>query len=324
MTTLAQFLPQHLQQNNVPAELGSVLQSVVSACEDISDKVRLGALAGVLGMAGTGNVQGEDQKKLDVIANDVLIDVLKSNPNVAGLASEEEDTFVACNENGGYLILFDPLDGSSNIDVNISVGTIFSILAKPEGTLNTESFLQKGQDQVGSGYVLYGPQTQLVFTLKHGVFVFTLNEQNEFVLTQENPQIPAATKEFAINMSNQRHWFAPMQQYIDELLAGETGARGKNYNMRWVASMVAEIHRILMRGGVFMYPQDKRDPSKPGKLRLMYEANPLSLVFAQSGGMASNALEDILSIQPTGLHQRVSVIMGSREEVERVNELHKA
>ena len=324
MTTLAQFLPQHLQQNNVPTELGSVLQSVVSACEDISDKVRLGALAGVLGMAGTGNVQGEDQKKLDVIANDVLIDVLKSNPNVAGLASEEEDTFVACNENGGYLVLFDPLDGSSNIDVNISVGTIFSILAKPESTLNTESFLQKGQDQVGSGYVLYGPQTQLVFTLKHGVFVFTLNEQNEFVLTQENPQIPAATKEFAINMSNQRHWFAPMQQYIEELLAGETGARGKNYNMRWVASMVAEIHRILMRGGVFMYPQDKRDPSKPGKLRLMYEANPLSLIFVQSGGAASNALEEILSIQPTGLHQRVSVIMGSREEVERVNELHKA
>ncbi|WP_165010274.1 class 1 fructose-bisphosphatase [Neisseria yangbaofengii] len=324
MTTLAQFLPQHLQQNDVPAELGSVLQSVVSACEDISGKVRLGALAGVLGMAGTGNVQGEDQKKLDVIANDVLIDVLKSNPNVAGLASEEEDTFVACNDNGGYLVLFDPLDGSSNIDVNISVGTIFSILAKPEGALNTESFLQKGQDQVGSGYVLYGPQTQLVFTLKHGVFVFTLNEQNEFVLTQENPQIPAATKEFAVNMSNQRHWFAPMQQYIDELLAGETGARGKNYNMRWVASMVAEIHRILMRGGVFMYPQDKRDPSKPGKLRLMYEANPLSLIFAQSGGAASNTLEQILSIRPTGLHQRVSVIMGSREEVERVNELHKA
>lgn len=324
MTTLAQFLPQHLLQNDVPAELGSVLQSVVSACADISSKVRLGALAGILGMAGTGNVQGEDQKKLDVIANNVLIDELKSNPNVAGLASEEEDTFVACNQNGGYLVLFDPLDGSSNIDVNISVGTIFSILAKPEGVLNTESFLQKGQDQVGSGYVLYGPQTQLVFTLKHGVFVFTLNGQNEFVLTQENPHIPAATKEFAINMSNQRHWFAPMQQYIDELLAGETGARGKNYNMRWVASMVAEIHRILMRGGVFMYPQDKRDPAKPGKLRLMYEANPLSLIFAQSGGAASNTVEDILSILPTGLHQRVSVIMGSLEEVERVNELHKA
>jgi fructose-1,6-bisphosphatase class 1 len=323
MKTLAQFLPQHLQQNNIPAELGSVLESIVAACSDISGKVRLGALAGVLGMAGTGNIQGEDQKKLDVIANDILIDVLKNNAHVAGLASEEEDTFVAANENGGYLVLFDPLDGSSNIDVNISVGTIFSVLTKPEGRLNTESFLQKGRDQVAAGYVLYGPQTQLVFTLKHGVFVFTLNENNEFVLTKENPQVPASTKEFAINMSNARHWQAPMQQYINELLAGDTGIRGKNYNMRWVASMVAEIHRILMRSGVFMYPQDKRDPSKPGKLRLMYEANPMSLILEQAGAAASNALENMLDIVPTGLHQRVAVVMGSREEVEYVGKLHQ-
>ena len=323
MKTLAQFLPQHLQQNNIPAELGSVLESIVAACSDISGKVRLGALAGVLGMAGTGNIQGEDQKKLDVIANDILIDVLKKNAHVAGLASEEEDTFVAANENGGYLVLFDPLDGSSNIDVNISVGTIFSVLTKPEGRLNTESFLQKGRDQVAAGYVLYGPQTQLVFTLKHGVFVFTLNENSEFVLTKENPQVPASTKEFAINMSNARHWQASMQQYINELLAGDTGVRGKNYNMRWVASMVAEIHRILMRGGVFMYPQDKRDPSKPGKLRLMYEANPMSLILEQAGAAASNALENMLDIVPTGLHQRVSVVMGSREEVEYVGKLHQ-
>ena len=323
MKTLAQFLPQHLQQNNIPAELGSVLESIVAACSDISGKVRLGALAGVLGMAGTGNIQGEDQKKLDVIANDILIDVLKNNAHVAGLASEEEDTFVAANENGGYLVLFDPLDGSSNIDVNISVGTIFSVLTKPEGRLNTESFLQKGRDQVAAGYVLYGPQTQLVFTLKHGVFMFTLNENNEFVLTKENPQVPASTKEFAINMSNARHWQAPMQQYINELLAGDTGVRGKNYNMRWVASMVAEIHRILMRGGVFMYPQDKRDPSKPGKLRLMYEANPMSLILEQADAAASNALENMLDIVPTGLHQRVAVVMGSREEVEYVGKLHQ-
>ena len=323
MKTLAQFLPQHLQQNNIPVELGSVLESIVAACSDISGKVRLGALAGVLGMAGTGNIQGEDQKKLDVIANDILIDVLKNNAHVAGLASEEEDTFVAANENGGYLVLFDPLDGSSNIDVNISVGTIFSVLTKPEGRLNTESFLQKGRDQVAAGYVLYGPQTQLVFTLKHGVFVFTLNENNEFVLTKENPQVPASTKEFAINMSNTRHWQAPMQQYINELLAGDTGVRGKNYNMRWVASMVVEIHRILMRGGVFMYPQDKRDPSKPGKLRLMYEANPMSLILEQAGAAASNALENMLDIVPTGLHQRVAVVMGSREEVEYVGKLHQ-
>ena len=323
MKTLAQFLPQHLQQNNIPAELGSVLESIVAACSDISGKVRLGALAGVLGMAGTGNVQGEDQKKLDVIANDILIDVLKNNAHVAGLASEEEDTFVAANENGGYLVLFDPLDGSSNIDVNISVGTIFSVLTKPEGRLNTESFLQKGRDQVAAGYVLYGPQTQLVFTLKHGVFVFTLNENNEFVLTKENPEVPASTKEFAINMSNSRHWQAPMQQYINELLAGDTGVRGKNYNMRWVASMVAEIHRILMRGGVFMYPQAKRDPSNTGKLRLMYEANPMSLILEQAGAAASNALENMLDIVPTGLHQRVAVVMGSREEVEYVGKLHQ-
>lgn len=323
MTTLSQFLPQHLQTNHIPAALGSVLESVVAACAQINGKVRQGALAGILGEAGTGNVQGEDQKKLDVIANDILVHVLTANPNVAGLASEEEDTFVACNENGGYLVLFDPLDGSSNIDVNISVGTIFSILAKPEGALATESFLQQGREQVGSGYVLYGPQTQLVFTLKHGVFVFTLDSDGQFVQTQTNPSVPAQTKEFAINMSNQRHWFAPMQQYIAELLAGDTGVRGKNYNMRWVASMVAEIHRILMRGGVFMYPQDTRDPGKPGKLRLMYEANPLSLILEQAGGASSNTVQNMLDIQPEGLHQRVSVVMGSREEVEYVNKLHQ-
>lgn len=324
MTTLSQFIPQHLKSHNLPEGLGSVLEAIVAACVQINGQVRQGALAGIFGEAGTGNVQGEDQKKLDVIANQLLIDTLKINPNVAGLASEEEDTFVACNENGGYLVLFDPLDGSSNIDVNISVGTIFSILDKPEGALTTASFLQKGRDQAGSGYVLYGPQTQLVFTLKHGVFVFTLDEAGNFVQTLANPQVPAQTKEFAINMSNQRHWSAPMQQYIAELLAGDTGVRGKNYNMRWVASMVAEIHRILMRGGVFMYPQDARDPSKPGKLRLMYEANPLSLVLEQADGASGNTVEDMLDIQPEGLHQRVAVVMGSREEVEYVGRLHRA
>lgn len=324
MTTLAQFLPQHLQSHALPVELGKVLEAVVAACADINGKVRLGALSGVLGAAGTGNVQGEDQKKLDVIANDILIAALRACSEVAGLASEEEDTFVACHENGRYLVLFDPLDGSSNIDVNISVGTIFSILEKPAGALNTESFLQPGNAQAGSGYVLYGPQTQLVFTLKHGVFVFTLDENNTFVLTQSEPKVPESTKEFAINMSNQRHWLAPVQHYVAELLAGETGARGKNYNMRWVASMVAEIHRILMRGGVFLYPQDTRDLSKPGKLRLMYEANPMSLIIEQAGGGANNALERMLDIQPTGLHQRVAVVMGSKEETDYVQKLHQA
>lgn len=209
MDTLTRFLPEHLQQNQLPEALGGVLLSVVSACTEINAKVRLGALAGVLGMAGTGNIQGEDQKKLDVIANNIMIDTLKANPAVAGLASEEEDTFVSAGENGRYLVLFDPLDGSSNIDVNISVGTIFSILAKPEGALATESFLQTGRQQLAAGYVLYGPQTQLVFTFGHGVYVFTLNAENEFVLTKENPKVPESTKEFAINMSNRRHWLPP-------------------------------------------------------------------------------------------------------------------
>lgn len=322
MDTLTRFLPEHLQQNQLPEALGGVLLSVVSACTEINAKVRLGALAGVLGMAGTGNIQGEDQKKLDVIANNIMIDTLKANPAVAGLASEEEDSFVSAGENGRYLVLFDPLDGSSNIDVNISVGTIFSILEKPEGALATESFLQTGRQQLAAGYVLYGPQTQLVFTFGHGVYMFTLNAENEFVLTKEKPKVPESTKEFAINMSNRRHWLPPVQQYIDELLAGETGTRGKNYNMRWVASMVAEIHRILMRGGVFMYPQDKRDPSKPGKLRLMYEANPMALILEQAGASASNARQDILGIRPESLHQRVAVIMGSSEEVDYLNRLH--
>ena len=323
MPTLSQFLQQHLAEHQLPAELGSVVSTIVQACQTISGQVRQGALAGVLGEAGSSNVQDEAQKKLDVIANQILIDALSANPAVAGLASEEEEQFVSANDQGRYLVLFDPLDGSSNIDINISVGTIFSILEKPAGPLSTQSFLQSGRAQVASGYTLYGPQTQLVLCLRHGVAVFTLDANGQFVQTQLNPKTPQATREFAINMSNQRHWQPPMQQYITELLAGETGPGGKNYNMRWVASMVAEIHRILMRGGIFMYPKDARDPAKPGKLRLMYEANPLSLIIEQAGGASTDARENILDIQPEGLHQRVAVIMGSREEVDYATRLHQ-
>ncbi|AUX62518.1 class 1 fructose-bisphosphatase [Simonsiella muelleri] len=322
MKTFSQYLMVHSQENHIPKELISTVESIIIACKQISRNVRLGALSGVLGEAGTGNIQGEAQKKLDVIANQILIDTLRTNPNVAGLASEEEDNFVAANEQGGYLVLFDPLDGSSNIDVNISIGTIFSVLLKPSGSLKTESFLQKGSEQVAAGYVLYGVQTLLVLTFKHGVHVFTLNEQGEFIETKSLPQIPEQTAEFAINASNQRHWEQPIQKYINELLAGEDGVREKNYNMRWVASMVAEVHRILMRGGVFLYPKDNRDPSKAGKLRLMYEANPLGLVVEQAGGKITNSRENMLEIQPTGLHQRVAVVLGSAEEVGHVRELH--
>ena len=322
--TLPEFLHQHLADHHLPSELGSVINSICQACVSISAQVRVGALSGILGSAGSGNIQGEEQKKLDVIANNTLVGILQQNPAVAGLASEEEDSFVAANADGGYLVLFDPLDGSSNIDVNISIGTIFSVLAKPSGSLDTASFLQPGRAQVASGYVLYGPQTLLVLTLGHGIAVFTLNQEHQFVLTQSNPIIPPATQEFAINMSNQRHWQAPVQDYIGELLAGDTGVRGKNYNMRWVASMVAEVHRILMRGGVFLYPQDAREPGKPGKLRLMYEANPLSLLVEQAGGAATNAHSRMLDIKPEGLHQRVAVVLGSKNEVDYISAKHQA
>ncbi len=322
--TLADFLQQHLQQHPQDTDLCGVIRTLADACHDISHRVRAGALGGILGSAGSGNIQGEEQKKLDVLANQILIDALSAQPAVAGLASEEEDDFVATGHHGDYLVLFDPLDGSSNIDVNISIGTIFSVLPKPAGKLETASFLQPGRNQVASGYALYGPQTLLVLTLGHGIAVFTLDEAHGFVQTQTDPRISADTREFAINMSNQRHWEAPVQAYIAELLAGETGVRGKNFNMRWVASMVAEVHRILMRGGVFLYPKDAREPEKPGKLRLMYEANPLSLIVEQAGGAASDARRRMLDIVPTGLHQRVAVVLGSREEVDNVTHRHTA
>ena len=320
---LNDYLQQQQQIHDLPPNLTATLLSISEACLQINQAVRLGALDNILGSARTGNIQGEEQKKLDVISNQILINTLCAQSAIAGLASEEEDTFVSANSNGQYLVLFDPLDGSSNIDVNISIGTIFSVLPKPVGELTTASFLQSGRQQLASGYVLYGPQTILVLTVKHGIAMFTLNKNNQFQLTQENTQIPVQTAEFAINMSNQRHWQAPMQEYIAELLAGKTGTRGKDYNMRWVASMVAEVHRILIRGGIFTYPQDQRDPSKPGKLRLMYEANPMSLLIEQAGGVATNTRENILDIQPDQLHQRVAVVLGSKAEVDYITAKHQ-
>lgn len=321
---LSDYLQQQQQKYAVTPHLPDVITSISQACLHINREIRLGALDNILGSAHTGNIQGEEQKKLDVLSNQIMIDTLSANPAIAGLASEEEDSFITASQNGQFLVLFDPLDGSSNIDVNISIGTIFSVLAKPDGALTTESFLQSGRQQLASGYVLYGPQTILVLTLKHGIAMFTLNEYNQFLLTQENPQIPVSTAEFAINMSNQRHWQPAMQNYIAQLLAGKSGCRGKDYNMRWVASMVAEVHRILIRGGIFTYPQDNRNPDKPGKLRLMYEANPMSLLVEQAQGTATNTRQNILDIQPEGLHQRVAVVLGSKEEVDYVTAMHNA
>ena len=329
--SLSRYLvEQQRARNHIPPELRLLLEVVARACKGISHAVNKGALGGVLGSAQSENVQGEVQKKLDIIANEVLIEANEWGGHLAAMASEEMDSiYVVPNRypQGEYLLLFDPLDGSSNIDVNVSIGTIFSVLKKPENSdkVSEDDFLQAGHAQVAAGYCVYGPQTTLVLTVGDGVAMFTLDrEQGSFVLTQENLSIPEDTREFAINMSNMRHWDKPVSDYIAECLAGKDGPRGKDFNMRWVASMVADVHRILTRGGVFMYPWDKREPQKPGKLRLMYEANPMSWLVEQAGGMATNGRERILDIQPTQLHERVSVFLGSKNEVERVTAMHKA
>ena len=315
---------------HIPAQLRLLLEVVARACKSISQAVNKGALGGVLGSAGSENIQGEVQKKLDIIANEVLIEANEWGGHLAAMASEEmEGIYVVPNRypKGELLLLFDPLDGSSNIDVNVSIGTIFSVLKMPDGDrgVDESDFLQAGNKQVAAGYCVYGPQTTLVLTVGDGVAMFTLDrEQGSFVLTQEDVKIPADTKEFAINMSNMRHWAPPVKRYIDECLAGQTGPRGKDFNMRWIASMVADVHRILTRGGVFLYPWDQREPEKPGKLRLMYEANPMSWLIEQAGGAATNGKERILDIQPGKLHERVSVILGSKNEVERVTAYHQS
>jgi fructose-1,6-bisphosphatase I len=316
----------------IPPELRLLLEVVARACKRISLAVTKGALGEVLGSAGSENVQGEVQKKLDIIANEVLIEANEWGGHLAAMASEEMDDIYAVPHRfpkGEYLLLFDPLDGSSNIDVNVSIGTIFSVLRKQNDdpqvidTVSAADFLQAGNQQVAAGYCVYGPQTTLVLTVGDGVAVFTLDrEQGSFVLTAEDIRIPEDTKEFSINMSNMRHWDEPVKRYIDECLQGKQGPRGKDFNMRWVASMVADVHRIMTRGGVFMYPWDKREPNKPGKLRLMYEANPMAWLIEQAGGAATNGRQRILDIQPTQLHERVSVVLGSKNEVERVTAYH--
>jgi fructose-1,6-bisphosphatase I len=315
-------------KGHIPPELRLLLEVVARACKSISHAVNKGALGGVLGSAHTENIQGEVQKKLDIIANDVLIEANEWGGHLAAMASEEMDDIYAVPNRypqGEYLLLFDPLDGSSNIDVNVSIGTIFSVLKKnsTSPTVSKEDFLQRGSEQVAAGYCVYGPQTTLVLTVGDGVAMFTLDrEQGSFVLTQDHVQIPLDTKEFAINMSNMRHWDLPVKRYIDECLMGKEGPRAKDFNMRWIASMVADVHRILTRGGVFMYPWDKREPNKPGKLRLMYEANPMSWIVEQAGGASTNGKTRIMDIQPKELHERVSVILGSKNEVERVTQYH--
>jgi len=328
--TLSRFLiEQQRDHGRINGDLRLLIEVVARACKRISIAVGKGALGGVLGSAGTENVQGETQKKLDVVSNEILLEANEWGGHLAALASEEmEDPHPIPHRypKGEYLLVFDPLDGSSNIDVNISVGTIFSVLRCPEGVQNPDeaAFLQPGTKQVAAGYAVYGSSTVLVLTLGDGVYQFTLDrEQGDFPLTQSNLRIPEETNEFAINMSNLRHWEAPMRRYIDELIAGKTGPRGRDFNMRWVASMVGDVHRILTRGGIFIYPRDLKDPSVPGKLRLMYEANPMAFIVEQAGGAATDGRQRILDVVPHKLHQRVPVFLGSKNEVDLVTRYHR-
>ena len=329
-TTLTQFLIEERRRHpSASGDLNALILDVALACKAISKAVAHGALGGMLGGAGASNVQGEAQKKLDVLSNDIFLRANEWGGLLAGMVSEEMAALHAIPAHypkGKYLLAFDPLDGSSNIDVNIAVGSIFSILRapRPGDDATTGDFLQPGTRQVCAGYAIYGPSTMLVITVGTGVHGFTLEPQlGEFILTHPGLKIPESANEFAINASNSRFWEPAVKRYVDECLAGKAGPRGKDFNMRWIASLVAEAHRILMRGGVFMYPRDSKDPAKAGRLRLLYEANPIGMIVEQAGGRASTGYGPVLGIAPQELHQRIGFIFGSREEVGRIETYHR-
>ncbi|MFY8327719.1 MULTISPECIES: class 1 fructose-bisphosphatase [unclassified Pseudoalteromonas] len=319
-------LPPVLLEDGCPRDLISLIRTVLAACKEISFRVGQGALSGVLGSTLDENIQGETQKKLDVLTNQLLKDILLESGYVKAIASEEEDYTVAGNPDADYIVAFDPLDGSSNTDINSLVGTIFSIMKAPEGSdpADQSIFMQPGKNQVAAGYVLYGPSTVLALTTGKGTRFFTLDKTHgTFLLTEDFAKVPEDTNEYAINASNQRHWQPAMQNYINDLIAGDTGPRARNFNMRWIAAMVGDVHRVLCRGGIFTYPTDTKDPNKPNKLRLLYEANPMAMLIEQAGGIASTGTERIMDIQPDAIHQRVAVILGSKNEVETCLGYHK-
>jgi fructose-1,6-bisphosphatase I len=314
-----QRLAPALRQDNVSLDLISLIKTILAATKEISFRVSQGHLGGLMGSTLDENIQGEVQKELDVVANELFKDILLESGFVKAISSEEEDTSVAGNKDGKFLVSFDPLDGSSNIEINSLIGTIFSIHEAPSDmdASDPDMFKQAGHKQLCAGYVLYGPSTMLVMTTGSGTHFYVLDRTHGgFLLVERNVQVPAETQEFAVNMSNQRFWTAPMQRYISDLLAGDTGPRGKNFNMRWIAAMVGDIHRVLTRGGIFTYPEDSRNSKQPYKLRLMYEANPMSFLIEQAGGLAMTSEGRIMDMEPTDIHQRVEVIMGSKNEVE--------
>ncbi len=324
-TTLSKFAIEQTRPHD--AELGSLLVDVAAAVKTISALLARGALAGSLGAVEGTNVQGEGQTRLDALTNRVILGHCEWNGLLAGMASEEMEEIYripAQYPRGRYLLLFDPLDGSSNIDIDVAVGTIFSILARPEaGDAGPADFLRPGTEQVAAGYAIYGPSTMLVLTLGSGTHGFTLDrEGGNFVLTHPGIRVPEDTREFAINTSNERFWEPPVQRYVAECKAGKAGIRGADFNMRWIASLIAEVHRILIRGGIFMYPKDYKQPGIPGRLRLLYEASPMAMLIEQAGGAATTGRTRILEVVPESLHQRVPVILGSRAEVDRLVRYH--
>ncbi|MBK1615147.1 fructose-bisphosphatase class I [Rubrivivax gelatinosus] len=336
--TLTRYLIEERRRfPSASGDLNALILDISLACKAIARIVSFGTLGDsltpqVTAVGGDVNVQGEVQKPLDVLSNEIFMRMNEWNGHLAGMASEEMEAphqIPANYPRGKYLLTFDPLDGSSNIDVNVSVGSVFSILRAPKELIDSgrevtvDDFLQPGAEQVAAGYAIYGPVTMLVLTVGNGVAGFTLNHNlGEFVLTHPNLRVPADTHEFAINSSNSRFWEPPVKRYVDECLAGKTGPRGRDFNMRWIASMVAEAHRILMRGGVFMYPRDTKDPAKPGRLRLLYEANPIGFVMEQAGGRASTGRQPVLGVKPSSLHQRIGLVFGSKNEVERIERYH--
>jgi fructose-1,6-bisphosphatase len=330
-TTFGKFIIEHGERNGErDADLIALLNDIQRACKFVASAVARGVLGPSLGGAAPVNSQGEEQKALDVISNEIMVRVCESGGQLCGMVSEEmEAPYVvpAGYRRGRYLLVFDPLDGSSNIDVNMTVGTIFSVLRAPEGVSEprAEHFMQPGRTQVAAGFAVYGPTAMLVITLGKGVHGFTLDrEVGSFMLTHPDLRISEAANEFAVNASNERFWEPPVRRYVEECIEGKAGPRGKDFNMRWIASMVAEVYRILIRGGLFMYPRDTKDPAKPGRLRLLYEGNPMAMVVEQAGGAASTGRERILDLVPTDIHQRVPVILGSRQEVERLVRYHAA
>jgi fructose-1,6-bisphosphatase len=327
-STLSKFIIEEQRRLNCGAELIALVNDIQTACKYIAVAVAKGALTGTRGTTDSVNVQGENQVPLDMISNDIMLKSCEWGGALAGMASEEMEEpykIPAEHPRGRYLLVFDPLDGSSNLDVNVTVGTIFSVLRAPEGVTDpvAADFLQPGTEQVCAGYALYGPAAMIVLTLGTGVHGFTLDPDiGAYILTHPNLSIAPDTHEFAVNASNQRFWEPPVKRYVEECVAGKSGDREKDFNMRWIASMVAEVHRILMRGGLFMYPKDTKDPKRPGRLRLLYEANPMAMLIEQAGGAASTGRGRILEVRPETLHQRVPVILGSRNEVARLERYH--